>query len=112
MNRNMKYVIIQVTYYFLLLAPTSIRIDSIYGGRYEAYLNQKLSWDNAYYECRSKGGKLAVIDNLYDKEAIVREISSYYSDIGRPYAWYNLWIMLRKGNDRRNLTLKLFHFVN
>ena len=75
-------------------------------------MNQKLSWDDAYDKCRSKGGKLAVIDNLSDKEAIVQEISSYLSDHGRPYGWDNLWIMLRIGNDRRNHTFKLFHCVD
>ena len=110
LNKNLIDVIIQVTYFFLLLAPTSIHIDSVYGGHYEAYLNQKLSWDDAWDKCRSKGGKLAVIDNVNDKQAIVQEIKSYLSDHGK--GWLNLWIMLRRGNDRRNHILKLFHFVN
>jgi len=74
-----------------------IHIQSRYGGHYEVYLNQPLSWNDAYVKCQGKGGRLAVIDNLEEKQFIVSSIKTYYSNNGG--YWKNLWLGLRKGNN-------------
>ena len=83
-----------------MIAPSGIYIRSNYRGYYKAYLNEKLTWDGAWGECFEKGGRLAVIDNTnpYDKQAIVTKIKKYLVDYRRK--WYNLWIGLKRCNDR------------
>ena len=70
-------------------------MQSRYGGHYEVYLNQPLSWNDAYVQCQNKGGKLAVIDNLEEKQFIVRSIKTYLDNNGG--YWKNLWLGLKKG---------------
>ena len=80
-----------------------IYVQSNNGGYYEVFINQKMSWDDAWVKCQNRGGKLAVIDSLNEKHFIVHAITTYY---GRLY-WENLWIGLRKGNQ---ITVSFVHF--
>lgn len=73
-----------------------IYIQSSNGGHYEVYLNQPLSWDDAWVKCQNKGGRLAVIDSLDEKQFIVRSIKTHLSNNGG--YWKNLWLGLRKGS--------------
>jgi len=68
------------------------------GGRFEVYLTEPLSWNDAYVKCKNKGGRLAVITSLYDKQLIVGAVNRYLDD--HRGSWKNLWIGLRKGNNR------------
>ena len=84
---------------------TRLRIPSWYGDYYYiAYLNEKLSWFEAWGKCHQAGGRLAVIDNDNpdDKQAIVSDISSEMEAYGRN--WENdvgtLWIGLKRSNYR------------
>ena len=89
-----------------MLAPSSLYIKSRYGGHYEAYLNEKLSWSYAAGKCHQKGGRLAVIDNRNpsDKQAIVNSINDYLSAYGRSWEYHvgSLWIGIKRSNDRWN----------
>ena len=83
-----------------MIAPSGLYIRSYYKGYYKAYLNEKLSWNDAWVKCYQRRGRLAVIDNTnpYDKQAIVKVINKYLVDYRRK--WYNLWIGLKRSNDR------------
>ena len=81
--------------FFSLLDDYEIHIQSRYGGHYEVYLNEPLSWNDAYVKCQNKRGRLAVIDNLEEKQFIVNSIKTYYSNNGG--YWKNLWLGLKKG---------------
>ena len=95
-----------MVYFFLIEDPTCsrFRIDSYYRGYYKTYLNEKLSWFEAWGKCNKEGGRLAVIDNDNpdDKQAIVNAINSVMEACGRN--WENdvgtLWIGLKRSNYR------------
>ena len=95
----------------MLIAPSGIKIWSNYRGYYKAYLNEKLSWNEAWGKCYEKGGRLAVIDNTNpdDKQAIYSSIRDYLDDYGG--SWYNLWIGLKRSNERWNYN-NLFSKLN
>ena len=85
-----------------MIAPSGLYIQSYYKGYYKAYLNEYLSWNDAWVKCYQRRGRLAVIDNTNpsDKQAIVTKIKSYLDDCGRD--WQNVWIGLRRSNERLN----------
>ena len=72
-----------------------IYIQSSYGGHYEVYIRKPLNWNDAWIKCQNKGGRLAVIRSLEEKELIVNSIDSYLKNNGR--YWKNLWIGIKKG---------------